>query len=113
MSFTITLAQFVNDANTAVILSTVEEGNVLISQKDRPELWDAYIRSGIATLPFIPEDIDATGDAELERGFNSTGLQAALIRVMLSEINILRQSAGLQPRTVNQLLAALKARRKA
>lgn len=112
MSFTITSAQFVNEQNTAVLLTTVEEGTVLISLKDRPELWDQYIQSGVPTSPFVPLNVDNEMDNEIERIFNNSGFTPALARVMFSELNILRQALSLQQRTPAQALNAIKARKR-
>lgn len=109
---TIKSAQFINEDNTAVMVITEERGAIAISLKDRPDLWDEYIKSGVLASPFIPLDMDGGLDAEIEKIFADSGFAPALCRVLLSEINILRQAAGMQQRTPQMLLTALKARKR-
>lgn len=105
-------ASFANEDNTAVVLMTEERGSVLISLKDRPDLWDEYIKSNIVASPFVPDNFDAMMDSDIEKAFNDGGFVPAFCRVMFSELNILRQAAGLSPRTPTQALNAIKARKR-
>lgn len=102
-------ARFANAEGTAVILETDDRGSVAISQADTPMLWATYVNLGMATAPYI---------APVQADMNLAALNAALaengsvfrgfVLVMLDEINILRQRAGLPLRTIDQIKPAIQ-----
>lgn len=59
MTLTILSAAFANEDGTAIALRTEERGAVLISEKDRPDLWEAYLEWGGQPAQFVkPSDDD-------------------------------------------------------
>ena len=68
MSYTILSAAWSNDPE-AVVVETAESGAVVVSQRDRPDLWAQLMASGVEIAPrrtIKPkmDDIDAVLDAE-------------------------------------------------
>jgi hypothetical protein len=58
--YTIVSAHYANPERTAVIIMTVQSGAVAISERDRPELWEHLMNSGvpISDMPNQPRIID-------------------------------------------------------
>ena len=103
-------AQFANAAGTAVTIITDDRGAIAISAADRPVLWAQYQAWPGVTAAFVPADLSAIDQTELNRALAQDGsVLRALAAVMLSEVNILRTNAGLSPRTQPQFVAAHKA----
>jgi hypothetical protein len=59
-SYTIISAHYSNEDHTAVTIVTKEAGHVLVSKRDRPELWAKLMLSGvpIAGMPDQTKTID-------------------------------------------------------
>lgn len=71
---------------------------------DRPELMTAPERAAVDAAR-----LSAEADAEAARGTGKT-LEAAIVGVMLDELNTLRAQAGLPTRTMTQLRNAIRAK---
>ena len=56
MTVTITSARYANDESTAVIIDTVERGDIAISVVDTPDLWAQLQSSAIAIAPSQPSE---------------------------------------------------------
>jgi hypothetical protein len=54
MTYTIINARYANEDNTAIVITTVEAGDVAISEKDTPELWSQVISLEIKPYGEIP-----------------------------------------------------------
>lgn len=48
-------ARYANEDNTAIVITTVEAGDIAISEKDTPALWKEVAESGINIAEFVDE----------------------------------------------------------
>lgn len=48
--YTIKSAQWSSDPS-AVVIQTVESGAVIVSERDRPQLWEHLMASGVEIMP--------------------------------------------------------------
>lgn len=117
---TITISAYALEWNTAIQYLTRNDASAKWTLQDDGN--SVYIRAWQSTVaqPSKAEleaveataiawkkDKDDTDDADFD--VNWTRRERAMMRLMVKEINILRQAAGLQPRTAAQVKAALKA----
>ena len=98
---TITSANYANAENTAAVLMTQERGAVLVSQKDRPQLWQdlhAWITGGGAVQAYIAP-VKPTPAEDAASGIMATPAFRGLIKVLANRFGI----------TPQQLIDAVKA----
>jgi hypothetical protein len=55
-----------------------------------------------------PAKVDTVKDRSIDRDLVNSDVMRAFVNVLISEINILRQAAGLPDRNLSQLVAAIK-----
>lgn len=72
-AFTILSASVANEDGTAVSLKTAERGAVMISAKDRPDLWAKYLEWGGQPVPYVAPDLDADDLASLNAALAQEG----------------------------------------
>lgn len=69
MSYEIKSARFANDAGTAIVINTEDQGDVAISERDRPELWQkcmAWRDAGGAVTAYQAPVVDKPRKVETE-----------------------------------------------
>ena len=59
VAYTIRSARYANEQQTAAVINTVEDADVLVSLEDTPELWAQMLASGVTIEPLrlMPHDI--------------------------------------------------------
>lgn len=54
MIYTILSARYANEENTAIVITTQEAGDVALSERDTPELWEQVLELEIKPYEIIP-----------------------------------------------------------